>query len=61
MADIEKLCAALDDESGEYRQRLASLLARSEITAFQARVRALLRRRRYPVPGAGPNYPWPPV
>lgn len=61
LTDVEKLCAALDDETGEFRARLRELLARNEITAFQNRVRNLIRLKKFPLPGAGPNYPWPPV
>lgn len=61
LEDIERLAAALDDDETPFRQALASLLSAHEINTFRARVRHLLKTRRYPVPGAGPNYPWPPV
>lgn len=61
LKDMECLLASLEDSSSPYRQALCALLSNAEINAFQARVRHLLRSRKYPLPGAGPNYPWPPV
>lgn len=61
VADVERLCASLGDTSGSYRQQLQELLSASEITAFQRRIDRLLGAPRYPLPGPGPNYPWPPV
>jgi uncharacterized repeat protein (TIGR03843 family) len=61
MADIERLCASLGDVSSAYRQQLAKLLSAQEIEAFQRRIDRLLQLRKYPLPGPGPNYPWPPV
>lgn len=59
--DIERLCVKLEDSDSEYVQGMSKLLSEHELDAFRARVRMLLKRRRYPLPGAGPNYPWPPV
>jgi hypothetical protein len=61
LADIERLCGDIDNAEGVYRQSLSRLLSEREIMAFQNRVRHILRTRRYPHPGNGPNYPWPPV
>lgn len=61
VADLENLCAALDNPSTPYATRLAELINPREINAFRARLRRLLQQKRYPRPGAGPNYPWPPV
>jgi hypothetical protein len=61
MGDIDRLCTTLEDESGDFRQQLERLLSSHEITTFRARIRQLMKTRRYPLPGAGPNYPWPPV
>lgn len=59
--DIQNLCALLDDPTSEYRKQLTELLSPQEITAFQRRVQHLLQTQHYPLPGRGPNYPWPPV
>lgn len=59
--DIERLCGTLSDRTSTYRQRMDELLNPDEIAAFDARIQRLLTRRVFPKPGAGPNYPWPPV
>ena len=40
---------------------LKGLLTEQEIRAFRRRLDTLLETRRFPAPGPGPNYPWPPV
>ena len=42
-------------------ESLSGLLAASEIRALQRRAAALVEAARYPLPGPGRNYPWPPV
>jgi uncharacterized repeat protein (TIGR03843 family) len=59
--DINRLRGLLDDPDSAYRQQLRGLLSTAEINAFSSRVKHLLRQKRYPTPGPGPNYPWPPV
>jgi hypothetical protein len=61
IADIERLCQHTDNREHPYRRALADLISEREIGAFQHRMRHLLRSKKYPQPGAGPNYPWPPV
>ena len=61
LADLESLAAQLATESGAYPGELASLLSADEVAALAARVRRLLKSRKYPQPGPGQNYPWPPV
>jgi uncharacterized repeat protein (TIGR03843 family) len=61
LEDLERLNASLENAGSDYRQGLCKLLSGAEISAFQARLRHLLKTRRYPLPGPGPNYPWPPV
>jgi hypothetical protein len=61
MTDVEKLCVSLGNNDSAYRKELEKLLSPKEIAAFQRRIDRLLELRRYPLPGAGPNYPWPPV
>jgi uncharacterized repeat protein (TIGR03843 family) len=58
---LEQLNATLENAGSTYRGELCDLLTGAEISAFQSRVRHLLKTRRYPLPGPGPNYPWPPV
>jgi hypothetical protein len=61
LADIERLCSQVDDQSSDYRQTLEALLDYREVAAFRRRIDHLLRTRQFPQPGRGPNYPWPPV
>lgn len=61
LSDIARLCATLDDPVSPYTDQLRKLLSGAELRAFQNRMRHLLKYRRYPQPGPGPNYPWPPV
>ncbi len=61
MTDLERLCSKLDDATNEFTRRLCTLLSDGEMNAFRARVRRLTQQKRFPKPGAGPNYPWPPV
>jgi hypothetical protein len=61
LQDLERLCVTLEDALGFFRKALCNLLSGAEINALQARLRHLLKTRRYPLPGPGPNYPWPPV
>lgn len=59
--DLEVLCAKTNETQSEFRQALNRLLYSEEIDAFLRRIDRLLKSRRYPKPGRGPNYPWPPV
>ncbi len=55
------LYAALEKPDSPYSKAMRELLAPQEIKAFQSRVRHVLKQKKYPSPGPGPNYPWPPV
>lgn len=61
LADVSRLCGIFDDPTVPFTQQMQKLLSTSEIRAFQNRLRHVLKHRRYPLPGPGPNYPWPPV
>lgn len=61
LSDLERLCMALEAANSDYRQRINTLLSPAEIEAYRQRLRRLLHERCYPLPGPGPNYPWPPV
>ncbi len=61
LSDLERLCIALGNRQGVYRQQIEKLLSVGEIDAFQRRIDRLMELRKYPLPGPGPNYPWPPV
>ncbi|MFN8375672.1 MAG: SCO1664 family protein [Anaerolineae bacterium] len=59
--DVEALSQKLSDCDSEYYLALRDLISEPEISAFSARIRRILKSRKYPQPGPGPNYPWPPV
>jgi uncharacterized repeat protein (TIGR03843 family) len=61
LGDVSRLCGQLDDTSGKFYQSMHKLLSPAEMKAFQNRLRHVLKHRRFPLPGPGPNYPWPPV
>jgi hypothetical protein len=61
VADVERLEVAVKDTQSAYRLQLDALLTPRETQAFTSRIEQLLRKPYYPMPGAGPNYPWPAV
>lgn len=61
MADLERLCGQVSDSEHSLRRALDDLLAPQEVAMFETRINRLLKSGRFPKPGAGPNYPWPPV
>ena len=61
LSAIACLYSALENPDSPYGKAMRKLLAAVEIKAFQSRLRHLLKQKRYPTPGPGPNYPWPPV
>ena len=61
LAAIACLLPALENPECSYGKAMRNLLSASEIKALQSRLRHLLKQKRYPSPGPGPNYPWPPV
>lgn len=61
LADLECLHTILTDENSDYCLALRDLLTGAETLALQARIRHMLRLKKYPLPGPGANYPWPPV
>jgi hypothetical protein len=46
---------------GEVRERLVALLSADEVEATRRRLEELLAAGRFPPPGPGRPYPWPPV
>jgi uncharacterized repeat protein (TIGR03843 family) len=61
LSDLDRICGDTDNAASQFREGLDKLLSEREIQSFQSRVRHLLRAKKYPHPGSGPNYPWPPV
>lgn len=58
---IDRLHTRLDDANHPYTCALAELLSEQEIAAFRRRLVKMIKIKKYPLPGPGPNYPWPPV
>lgn len=61
LKDIEGLCDDLNRPDSPFVCELQQLLTPQEIMTFQRRTEKLIKSGRYPKPGPGPNYPWPPV
>lgn len=59
--DLTMLCGELQQPEHDGSNLLHQLLAEREVIAVQHRAEHLLKTNRFPLPGAGPNYPWPPV
>ncbi len=61
MQDLRVLCERTANPEEPLVQALTELLSEREVAAFRQRVEKLLAVCHFPQPGAGPNYPWPPV
>ena len=61
LADLECLIARLDDERDDYAAGMAGLLSRSEMRMLRLRLERLVEDGVFPLPGPGPNRPWPAV
>jgi hypothetical protein len=59
--DVDKLSQTLSDCDSEFYKSLTSLISETEVNAFSSRIRRILKSKKHPQPGPGPNYPWPPV
>lgn len=58
---LETLCQQLNTPTSELRTRLAPLLRAEELSAMIVRVQRIVDSKTFPLPGPGPNHPWPPV
>lgn len=61
LADVAALCEQIDTEENPLRQNISQLISPKELASFQRRVHRLLETKKFPEPGYGPSYPWPPV
>lgn len=59
--DLKKLHQRLDDDSDEYIRKLSELLSKREMKKLKVRVERLVNNPIFPLPGSGPNRPWPAV
>jgi uncharacterized repeat protein (TIGR03843 family) len=60
LADVQQLRERLDTDR-DLKTAVNSLLTPLEVSALRRRADKLLTARRYPEPGPGRNYPWPPL
>jgi len=61
MEDLEAFCKQLVDEEDDYTKKLTDLLSETEMRMLKIRVERLISNGVFPLPGAGPNRPWPAV
>ena len=61
LEDLRCFLDTLDDAASETTAALSELLDRHELEAMRQRLRRLLKDKRFPKPGPGRHYPWPPV
>lgn len=59
--DLARLQTRLEESGGEFRTALGELLNPRELEAISQRLSKLLRDKKFPRPGPGRHYPWPPV
>ena len=60
VADLQSFRQRLDGDEN-LREALGALLIPAEVVALRRRTDRLLRSKRYPDPGPGRNFPWPPL
>ncbi|MCY3572982.1 MAG: SCO1664 family protein [Chloroflexi bacterium] len=61
LADLTRFCRQLADEDDGYTRAMRELLTGSEWQMLRWRSESLLDDGIFPLPGAGPNRPWPAV
>ena len=61
LADLERFDARLADDEDDYTSQMRELLSGVELSMLRYRVEQLLADGRFPLPGPGPNRPWPAV
>ncbi len=60
-ADLEIFCGRLADDRDAYTRDMRDLLSGIELRMLRLRVERLLETGHFPLPGPGPNRPWPAV
>jgi uncharacterized repeat protein (TIGR03843 family) len=58
--DLADFRQRLDDDE-DLKEAFATLLSAAEVQAVRRRADRLLAARKFPEPGPGRNYPWPPL
>ena len=59
--DLERFCVQLHDDGDAYTRAMRDLLSGIEMQMLRLRVERLLASGIFPLPGPGPNRPWPAV
>lgn len=60
VGDMQRLVDDLETRGALWGE-LETLLMADELEALHQRAKRLVQRRKFPHPGIGPSYPWPPV
>lgn len=61
LADLATLSNRLQDGAHPFAVEMAELLSGRELRALRRRTERLIEQERFPQPGPGRHYPWPPV
>lgn len=61
LADLTRLNHLLQAEADPFAVEMADLLSHRELRALRRRTTRLIEQERFPQPGPGRHYPWPPV
>jgi hypothetical protein len=61
LPDIDRVMSEACNTSTPLHEELTHLLAVNEVDAMTKRMQHLLTTQKFPRPGHGPSYPWPPV
>jgi uncharacterized repeat protein (TIGR03843 family) len=61
LRSLQELCHKLSNKADEGRIQLENLIAPHEMASMQSRLDKLVQTGKYPLPGPGPNRPWPAV
>ncbi len=61
LRDLERFCARLADDTDSYTRAMRDLLSGMELSMLKQRGERLLESGLFPLPGPGPNRPWPAV
>ena len=59
--DVQKFIKTSSDTEGKLQKQLKKLISEREIEALIRRTEKLMTTGKFPSPGRGPSYPWPPV
>lgn len=61
LATLNEVCTKFNNKADEHRIQLEGLIAPHEMASLQNRLDKLVNTGKYPLPGPGPNRPWPAI